>query len=211
MMKRQFAFLTALLFAWTPICVLASPGGGARVSGQVTFSGSVGKLKPYDLSKEPVCAKLHATEPLYPDSLLTGPGNSLRNVVVYISAGAPPSGAVPPNPAVFRSTRLPLHHACTGIPRRPGSAHLQQRSAVPQHSSPRQGQSRVEQNPARRHAAVFLRVRKSGIYFREVQHPSVDARLLRRPEHRLLCHHRGRWSFRTSRTPSRPLHCHRLA
>ena len=101
MMKRQFAFLTALLFAWTPICVLASPGGGARVSGQVTFSGSVGKLKPYDLSKEPVCAKLHASDPLYPDSLLTGPGNSLRNVVVYISAGAPPSGAVPPNPAVF--------------------------------------------------------------------------------------------------------------
>jgi plastocyanin len=116
-MKRLFALLPAIWFAWAPVCLLASPGG-ARVTGQVTLSGSAGKLKAFDLSKEPVCAKLHATAPLYPESVLTGPGNSLRNVVVYISAGAPPSGAVPATAVVF--DQLDCHYATHVLPFRVG-------------------------------------------------------------------------------------------
>ena len=41
-----------------------------------------------DMSKEPSCAKQHAT-PITTETVVTGPSNALENVVVYISAGAP--------------------------------------------------------------------------------------------------------------------------
>lgn len=107
-MKLVSASIFAFLLASAPSPLLASPAG-ARVAGQVTFSGSIGKLKALDLSKEPVCAKLHATEPLYPESLIVGSGNLLRNVVVYVSAGAPASGPAPANPVLF--DQVDCHYA----------------------------------------------------------------------------------------------------
>ena len=101
-------FLLAILFLGSPASVFAGPAG-ARVAGQVTFNGSIGKLKALDLSKEPVCAKLHASQPLYSESILTGPGNSLRNVVVYVSAGAPPSGPAPSASVLF--DQVDCHYA----------------------------------------------------------------------------------------------------
>jgi hypothetical protein len=74
---------------------------GTRVSGKVTLNGSPAKPKPLDLSKEPACARMHAANPLFPESLVLGPGNAIRNVVVYISAGAPYPGPVPSTPALF--------------------------------------------------------------------------------------------------------------
>jgi plastocyanin len=44
------------------------------------------KMKPIDMSKEPSCAKQHAT-PITTENVTTGPGNTLKWVVVYISAG----------------------------------------------------------------------------------------------------------------------------
>jgi plastocyanin len=43
-------------------------------------------MKPIDMSKEPSCAKQHAT-PITTENVATGPGNTLQWVVVYISAG----------------------------------------------------------------------------------------------------------------------------
>jgi hypothetical protein len=97
--------ILAFFLIVSPISLFA----GTRVVGHVTFNGSVGKLKALDLSKEPVCAKLHASEPLYPESILTGPHNSLRNVVIYVSAGAPPSGPAPATPALFE--QVDCHYA----------------------------------------------------------------------------------------------------
>jgi len=74
---------------------------GTKISGKVIVNGTLPKLKPVDLSKDSMCAKLHAGKPLFPDTVLTGPGNSLRNVVVYISSGAPPSGPVPSAPVIL--------------------------------------------------------------------------------------------------------------
>jgi hypothetical protein len=80
----------AAFIAFALLCVsdrgLAGPGGGT-VNGRVTFIGAVPKPKPIDLSKEPDCVKMHASDPLFPETVVTGPGNSLRNVVVYISSG----------------------------------------------------------------------------------------------------------------------------
>jgi len=64
------------------------PSAPGTVTGRVTFTGTPKKLKPIDMSREPNCAKFY-TGPVPPDVNLTGPDNSLQNVIVYISAGAP--------------------------------------------------------------------------------------------------------------------------
>jgi Carboxypeptidase regulatory-like domain len=74
----------------------AKPAGGS-VSGKVTYEGTPAKQKPIDMSKEPSCAKQYATPPTT-ETVVTAPGNSLADVVVYISAGAPDEP--PPSQAV---------------------------------------------------------------------------------------------------------------
>lgn len=106
--KLCFASAVAVFLVGSAGHLLASPGS-TRVAGQVTYSGPVSKPKALDLSKEPVCAKLHANNPLYPDTLLVGPADGLRNVVVYVSQGAPPSGPVPANSVLF--DQVDCHYA----------------------------------------------------------------------------------------------------
>src|SRR6202163_610268 len=65
----------------------AGPGGGT-VDGKVTYEGTPAKMKPIDMSKEPSCAQQHST-PITTETVVTGPGNALENVVVYVSAGVP--------------------------------------------------------------------------------------------------------------------------
>jgi hypothetical protein len=73
------------------VIVHAGPSGGT-VSGKVTYEGTPAKMKPIDMSKEPSCAKQHST-PVVTETVVTGPGNALDNVVVYVSAGAPDESA----------------------------------------------------------------------------------------------------------------------
>jgi len=77
---------------------IAGPAGGT-ISGKVTYEGTPAKMKPIDMSKEPSCAKMYATPPMN-ETVVTGSGNSLQNVVVYISAGAPDE-ATPATAAVL--------------------------------------------------------------------------------------------------------------
>src|SRR5664279_5519171 len=97
---------------------------GGTVAGKVTYTGTAPKMKQIDMAKEPSCAKQHAT-PVMNESVVAGEGNTLGDVVVYISAGGAPSA---------RAT----------------------------HSDD---------------------VRQAGVHSREVQRSSVDARLLRGPQH----------------------------
>src|ERR1700687_2801023 len=70
------------------------------VSGKVTYTGTPAKSKPIDMSKEPSCAKQHAT-PVTTETVVTGPNNALDNVVVYVSSGAPDDGQVPAQAVTF--------------------------------------------------------------------------------------------------------------
>jgi hypothetical protein len=54
-------------------------------------------MKPINMAKEPSCAKQHAT-PVLEQNVVTGPGNALQWVVVYISAGD--KGSTAPTQAV---------------------------------------------------------------------------------------------------------------
>lgn len=74
--------------------ITAAPPGGGTISGKVTYEGTPARQKPIDMSKEPSCAKMHPT-PITTETVVTGPGNTLENVLVYISAGAPDGSAAP--------------------------------------------------------------------------------------------------------------------
>jgi len=81
------------------VALLSARPDGGGISGKVTYEGTPAKPKAIDMSKEPSCAKQHTT-PITTETVVTGPGNSLENVVVYISAGAPDDSA-PSQPATF--------------------------------------------------------------------------------------------------------------
>jgi plastocyanin len=62
---------------------MVAPGS---VEGIITYTGTPPKMKPIDMAKEPSCAKQHA-KPVMTESVVTGPGNTLEYVLVYVSAG----------------------------------------------------------------------------------------------------------------------------
>src|SRR2546427_1385706 len=57
------------------------------ISGKGTYTGTPPKMKPIDMAKEPNCVTQHAGAPVLTETVVTGPGNTLRWVVVYVSAG----------------------------------------------------------------------------------------------------------------------------
>lgn len=77
----------------------AVPSAGS-IAGRVTYEGTPAKQKPIDMSKEPSCAKLHAT-PINTETVVVGPGDALENVVVYISAGAADETTAPSTAATI--------------------------------------------------------------------------------------------------------------
>jgi plastocyanin len=93
--------LAAFVILSIPAFLPAGPPSAGAITGKVTLSGTPPKSKPLDLAKEPDCVKMHVSNPLFPESVVTGPGNSLRNVVVYISAGATDYSPAPSTPVIF--------------------------------------------------------------------------------------------------------------
>lgn len=89
-----------ILLALLTLLVGSSLMFAGTVSGKVTYTGTPAHQKPIDMSKEPSCAKQHAT-PITTESVVTGPNNALDNVVVYVSSGAPDDGQVPAQAVTF--------------------------------------------------------------------------------------------------------------
>jgi hypothetical protein len=88
----------------------AGPAGSTLV-GIVSWKGTPAKTKPLDLSKDPACAKLRATDPLFSESIIAGPSHTLANVVVYISAAENDPPVALRNPVTFeqRGCRYTTH------------------------------------------------------------------------------------------------------
>jgi hypothetical protein len=87
MRMKFFAALALTVAMGSTLMVFATPpAGSGSITGKVTYTGTPMKMKPIDMSKEPSCAKQHAT-PITTENVATGPGNTLQWVVVYISAG----------------------------------------------------------------------------------------------------------------------------
>lgn len=100
-MTLKKAAVAALALICAPALVVGKPPVGGMISGKVTLIGTPPKTKALDLSKEPDCVKMHASNPLFPEHVVTGPGNTLRNVVVYISGGASDSSPAPSTPVIY--------------------------------------------------------------------------------------------------------------
>jgi len=86
-MSARRLFMGVLAMVVAPALMFAG-----TISGKVTYTGTPVKQKPIDMSKEPSCAKQHAT-PVTTETVVTGANNTLENVVVYISAGADDANA----------------------------------------------------------------------------------------------------------------------
>lgn len=86
-MRASKPCIAVLVGALCPAMMFAG-----TISGKVTYSGTPAKQRPIDMSKEPSCAKQHPT-PVMTEGVVTGPNNSLANVVVYISVGGDDANA----------------------------------------------------------------------------------------------------------------------
>jgi Carboxypeptidase regulatory-like domain len=98
-MQLKKLCMAALSILCVPAVAGAGPSSGI-ITGKVTYTGSPAKPEPINMSKQPECIKLNS-KPLMAEKVVTGPGNALQNVVVYISAGASDVSPAPANPAIF--------------------------------------------------------------------------------------------------------------
>jgi Carboxypeptidase regulatory-like domain len=96
-MRLERLCIAALTIVSVP--ALAGSGSGV-ITGKVTYTGTPLKPEPLNMSKQPECVKLY-TKPLLAEKVVVGPGNTLENVVVYISAGESEVSPVPATPVNF--------------------------------------------------------------------------------------------------------------
>src|ERR1700676_3091406 len=97
-MQARYVLLP-VLFALTLAVAGVGPAPAGTIEGKVTYTGTPPKMKPIDMSKEPTCAKEH-NPPALSENVVTGPGNALQYVVVYVSAGEQP-GQPPSEPVRY--------------------------------------------------------------------------------------------------------------
>ena len=69
-------------------------GGASGITGTVTFEGKVPTMKPLAMDADPACAKKHA-KPVLSEALVLGGGNTMGNVLVYVSKGVPAGKTYP--------------------------------------------------------------------------------------------------------------------
>lgn len=60
----------------------------STISGTVTFEGKVPALKPLAMDADPACAKKHS-KPVLSEMLALGSGNTMGNILVWVSKGLP--------------------------------------------------------------------------------------------------------------------------
>jgi plastocyanin len=87
------------------VSLLVWPGvafAAATITGTVTFDGKAPALKPLAMDADPVCAKKH-TSPQPNEMLVLGSGNTMGNILVWVSKGLPAGKTwpVPKTPVVI--------------------------------------------------------------------------------------------------------------
>ena len=87
--RLWFATWLVALSVWPGVANAAS-----TVSGTVTFDGKAPALKPLAMDADPVCAKKHPT-PAPNEMLVLGSGNTMANILVYVSKGVPAGKTYP--------------------------------------------------------------------------------------------------------------------
>ncbi len=94
----------------------ATAFAASTVTGTVTFDGKVPNLAPIAMNADPVCAKKH-TAPVPNEMLVLGPGNTMANIMVWVSKGLPAGKtyAAPKQPAVLDQNGCPYKPHVMGL------------------------------------------------------------------------------------------------
>jgi plastocyanin len=71
-------------------------GAASSITGTVTFTGKTPALRPLAMEADPMCAKKHSG-PVPNEMLVLGSGNTMGNILVWVSKGLP-SGKTYPAP-----------------------------------------------------------------------------------------------------------------
>ncbi|MEO7275859.1 MAG: carboxypeptidase regulatory-like domain-containing protein, partial [Vicinamibacterales bacterium] len=74
---------------WPGVALAAS-----SITGTITFDGKAPTLKPLAMEADPACAKKH-TGPVPSELLVLGTGNTVGNIMVYVSKGLAPGKTWP--------------------------------------------------------------------------------------------------------------------
>ncbi|MCA9405070.1 MAG: hypothetical protein KC684_00905 [Candidatus Omnitrophica bacterium] len=80
MNKKTFALSIVLSFMWTAAVFAGT------VKGVVTYEGPVPKFRELKMDADPICLT-HHTEPVFPDILVLGEGNTMGNIFVHVTSG----------------------------------------------------------------------------------------------------------------------------
>jgi hypothetical protein len=75
---------------WPGVAVAA-----ATITGTVTFAGKAPVLRGLDMNAEPVCHKKHGSKPAPNEALVLGSGNTMGNIMVWVSKGLPAGKTYP--------------------------------------------------------------------------------------------------------------------
>ena len=81
--KMRLAAVLVAVSVWQGV-----GGAASSVTGTVTFTGKAPALKPLSMDADPVCAKKHSG-PVPAEMLVLGTGNSMANIMVWVSKGLP--------------------------------------------------------------------------------------------------------------------------
>jgi plastocyanin len=93
MMKETSMRRTAkgLCMAAAVVAATMAPGvafAASSINGTITFDGKVPPLKPLAMDADPACAKKHSA-PVPNEMLVLGNGNTMGNIMVWVSKGLP--------------------------------------------------------------------------------------------------------------------------
>jgi plastocyanin len=79
------------------VAMLSWPGvatAASTISGTIVFTGKPPVLKPLAMDADPACAKKH-TKPVLAEMLVLGNGQTMANVIVWVSKGLPAGKTFP--------------------------------------------------------------------------------------------------------------------
>jgi plastocyanin len=87
--KVRLAVGLVAVSIWPGVAMAAS-----SISGTINFTGTPPKLNPLAMAADPACAKKHST-PVPSEMLVLGSGNTMANVIVFVSKGIPAGKTYP--------------------------------------------------------------------------------------------------------------------
>jgi plastocyanin len=169
---RLTRFLVAFFSLSLPIHALHADTDKGAVTGVVTFK-----------------VKMHSADPLLAETLATGPGNALANVVVYVSAGEAESSGGETNTVTF--DQKGCYYSTHVLAVQTGQEIKISNSNPVSHNIHPMAKVNREWNRIQTPATPAFSYAYEKEEFIPVKSPPLDAGLFRGPENELLCRDMG--------------------